>query len=282
MSTIGKIFLFLNFGLAFGFLFWASTELGKGKKLSELYAKEQADRKAEVAALTGEKTNLTNSLNGETRQKDEFRSQRDTATSESNRNKEDLDAQKRANEGLRADIAKIQETLGDYNKTIQAMQTAKDAAIAEARQAERDRDAATAKSTEAETAKRNAEEALQTANLNIAELERNLKSTKDQVAKLDTEVSTMVATYNIPRSGTPLKDIKATVVQVDYSLKPGLVALNVGSNAGVSKGYTFEIYNGNTYKGQVRVEQVHPDMCSALITFAKETIGAGDSASTHL
>jgi hypothetical protein len=281
MSTIGKIFLFLNFALAVGFLFWASTELGKGAKATQMYAAEQKAHRDEVDGLNKDKASLSGQLTTEKNAKDDEHTKRMTAESESNRNKADLDTEKRANEQLRADIAGIKETLGDYNKTIQGLNTAKDAAIAEARSAERDRDEAKGKSTEAEKAKRDAEEALKTANLNIADLERKLKTTKDEVAKLDTEVKSMISQYNIT-PGVAQKQIEAKVVQVDYSLKPGLVALNVGSNAGVTKGYTFAIYSGTTYKGEVKVELVHADMCSALITSATGTIGAGDSATTHL
>ena len=63
----------------------------------------------------------------------------------------------------------------------------------------------------------------------------------------------------------------------------GLVALNVGSAAGVKRGMTFEIFNGRTYKGQVRVENVHENMCSALIVGTPTAaIGQGDSAATNL
>jgi hypothetical protein len=47
---------------------------------------------------------------------------------------------------------------------------------------------------------------------------------------------------------------------------------------------TFQIYNGSRYKGFVRVENVHNDMCSALIMGQVEgaSIGQGDSAATNL
>ena len=60
--------------------------------------------------------------------------------------------------------------------------------------------------------------------------------------------------------------------------------LNVGSDAGVTAGMTFELYRGSTYKGQVRVQKVLNNMCSALIVrpVAGQTVGQGDSASTRL
>ena len=67
-------------------------------------------------------------------------------------------------------------------------------------------------------------------------------------------------------------------------IAPGLVALNVGSNQGVTRGMTFDIYSGDTYKGKVRIESVQPDKSSALVTLPRPgtTIGQGDRATTRL
>ena len=62
------------------------------------------------------------------------------------------------------------------------------------------------------------------------------------------------------------------------------VAVNVGSVQGVKRGYTFEIFDGATYKGQVRIEFVHGDMASGLITrtVPGQSIRQGDGATTRL
>ena len=77
--------------------------------------------------------------------------------------------------------------------------------------------------------------------------------------------------------------IQGRVLQVSYDLKPGLVALNVGSEQGVKRGMTFQIFSGSTWKGQVRVENVQPGMSSALITdmTAGQTIAQGDDPRVH-
>ena len=83
---------------------------------------------------------------------------------------------------------------------------------------------------------------------------------------------------------TALPLIEGAVLQTEYSIAPGLVALNVGSGNGVQRGFTFDIYSGNAYKGQVRVESVRPGMCTALIvrTVTGQAIAQGDSATTRL
>lgn len=285
MSTIGKIFLLFNLFLAGGFLIWASTSLGKGTELNKQLAAEKAAHEKVRAELESTKSTMATQLATEKSAKDSFKNERDQAVSETGRTKEDLAAAKRANDQLGGDVAKIQATLGQYQANNDRLSKEKDAAIAEARTLERQRDESKQAAMAAEQAKRDAEEALAKANRDIADLEKKVKSSKDQIAALDTQLQNLVAV-----TGVSLNEIKAPeaidakVVKVDYNLKPGLVALSAGSSSGVKKGYTFEIYNGTTYKGQVRVEMVHDNMSSALIVFANsgQTIGEGDSASTRL
>lgn len=285
MSTIGKIFLIFNLFLAGGFLFWASSALEKGAEASKALEAEKAAHQKLKAELEGKNAELTAQLTTEKGQKETFRNERDQAKSESDRNKEDLLAARRANDQLGGDVARIQTTLGDYNNSMQQLQQAKDAAIAEARQLERERDEAKGSAASSDEARRSADEALAKANRDIADLEKQLKSAHDAASALETQLANVVAATGYDVSAiVAQQDIDAKVVQVDMTLKPGLVALSAGSSQGVKKGYTFDVYNGTTYKGQVRVESVHPDMCSALIVFANpgQSIGAGDSASTQL
>ena len=46
----------------------------------------------------------------------------------------------------------------------------------------------------------------------------------------------------------------------------------------------FDIYNGTVYKGQAKVESVHDDMCSALVTLLAPgaQITQGDRVSTQI
>ena len=282
MSPIGKIFLLINFGLAFGFLFWASTAVSTNAKWKSQFEAEKTAHEATQAELQGNLSGLQIDLTNERDAKDARTSERDQAMAESSRNREELDAEKRANDQLRADIAKIQATLEGYNQTIQSLTSQKDAAIAEARDLERERDAANQGSDASEQARADAEEALREAEATIAQLERQLSGAKTQIAGLDGKLQVAISNGFDVSGGQP--DIDARVLQVDTSVAPGLVALNVGSNAGVKRGMTFQVFNGAAYKGYVRVENVHDNMCSALIMGLVDgaAIGQGDSASTNL
>ena len=102
---------------------------------------------------------------------------------------------------------------------------------------------------------------------------------------LQTSLDTLVANTGAdPADFLPMPKIDGSVLGVETSVAPGLVAINAGSNQGVKRGFTFEVFDGGTYKGQVRVEFVHADMCSGLITrtVQGQSIRQGDGATTRL
>ena len=282
MSAIGRIFVIFNLVLAAAFVGWAATSLAKGSEWMQRYNDEQqahADTRAELQAQIDD---TRNNLNAERDQKDRFREERDAAQAERDRLSKDLDEARRGNDQLRGDITQIQETLAGYNQTIAALEAAKDAAVSEARDLERQRDAAQDESQQALTAQRDAEDALAAAQAQVADLERSLTSAKEEASHLEALVAQAQA-QGI-ELGVAAKPINGRVLQVNYELKPGLVALNVGAEAGVTRGMKFQIYSGATWKGQVRVENVQPGMSSALILDMKQgqTISQGDSAATIL
>lgn len=282
MSTIGKIFLFVNLALAAAFLGWAANSLGKTQEMKDAHAAAVAAATKAKETAEGEAAASRAQARQEEQAKDALRNERDNLDNRLKSTTEELEAAKRANEQLRGDVAKINASIGTLNQQLQSIEQAKDAAVAQAREAERERDAARDEAQDAGDRQRAAEEARAQAEMQIAALEKQLKSTRDDVASLDARLKTMIDQFGAIDMAQ--KAIDARVMQVDYSLKPGLVALNVGKSSGVTPGYTFEIYSGNVYKGRVRVQTVYDDMCAALIQVQKDgaTINAGDSASTRL
>jgi septal ring factor EnvC (AmiA/AmiB activator) len=285
MSAIGRTFIILNLILAACFLGWAANLLSSSAQYKKQYNEEVTAHTETRTSLERERSDLQTMLTAERTAKDEFRVARDTFKNDAERLKVQLEEQQRENTELRGNIAKITETLAGYDQTIKMLEESKDKAVAAAHEAERARDQAIQAQTTATTGQRDAEEKMRTAEASIADLEKELKTTRNQVAKLDTTIKTIQAQYNISLDQvTAVPDISGRVLKVDTSLKPGLVSLNVGSNDGVQRGMTFEIYSGNTYKGQARVEMVSPSISSALITMKvpDTQISQGDTASTRI
>jgi len=176
-------------------------------------------------------------------------------------------------------------SLGDLNSTLSSLEDAKDAAVAEARSSQAERDEAVAARMDADTARADVEDQLDQASLYIADLEKQLTSNLALISRKDAQLATIVDEYNIDLGkllDQPL--IEAAVLSVKKADGINLVALNVGSDNNVARGMTFQIWSGGQYKGEVRVDNVMPNMCSALVTIAVDgtMIAEGDNAATRL
>jgi predicted nucleic acid-binding Zn-ribbon protein len=283
MSAIGRIFVILNLVLAAAFVGWAATSLAKGSEWMKQYDTEKAAHEATKAELQKQLDDRQNTLNAERTQKDKFREERDGFQSERDRLTKDLEEARRANDQLRGDVSKIQETLGAYNSTIAQITAAKDAAVQKQMDLTSERDAAKADSEKAMLAQRDAQDGLKTAQAQIADLERNYTSAKEDISHKEAIIAQATA-QGMDLTGQAMPAISGRVLQVNSDLNPGLVMLNVGSEQGVKRGFTFQVYSGSTWKGQVRVENVQANMCSAVVLDLQkgQKIAQGDNAATHL
>lgn len=283
MSAIGRIFVILNLVLAAAFVGWAATSLAKGSDWMKQYETEKAAHEATKSELQAQLDERNNNLNAEKQQKDRFREERDGFQSERDRLTKDLEEARRANDQLRGDISKIQETLGGYNQTIASLTAAKDAAVQAQMDLTSQRDAAKSESEKAMMAQRDAQDALAAAQNQVADLERGITSAKEDISHKEAIIAAAVASGYNP-GNTASKPINGRVLQFSTDPPPGLVMLNVGSDQGVTRGMVFQIYNGGTWKGQARVENVLASMSSAVIQDLQkgQKIAQGDSAATVL
>lgn len=285
MSSIGKIFVVLNLVLAAAFVGWAANAVSTSgdwmKKYNDAVAvagKSKLDLDEELKKVRAElglsKADLLTAMNA----KEEAKRAADRLTTE----KTELSVK---NSNLDAAIVKIETTLGG---------------ISDARnKAEADSKKAMASASAAETARRTAELAQQTAEEAQAAAEAQMRDTTNQVAGLEKEKTTLVNEMAklqrsfdtvVAMTGTKIQDIQATpkidglVLGVETKVKPGLVAINKGEVDGVRRGQTFDIFSGSTYKGQIKIEFVHADMASGLITrpVDGQTMSQGDGATTRL
>jgi hypothetical protein len=288
MSAIGRIFLVLNLILAAVFLGWASTSLATSAEYKQKFDDEARSHAEAKALMDTEKSTLQAEVTRLKSSNAEYLDQRDQYKQLADGYKQNLDEAGRENDQMRADLAKIQASLDGYNTTISSLNDQKDRAVQQAHDAENARNEAQGAKDVADKARRDAEEKLRTAQAQIADLEKSVTSAKKGLLAMETKLATVQAAYNIPIDAVAVQPlIDGSVLQIDYSMAPGLVAINRGSNDNVSPGMVFEIYSlgaNGTYKGQARVENVHKDVSSAVLirTVEGTTIGQGDRASTRL
>ena len=286
MSTIGRLFLFLNFGLALAFLGFASASLSSSEDVRGQLATLQTEfdeykdgKEAELGDLNTKVTQLEDSRDGLRAERDQLKVERDRLEQERNN-------ERNRNNALSSDVAEIKSTLSNYDETNRQNAARVEQANTEARDAlSARRDAEDGRETALE-AQREAEERLAEANNEIASLEIERENLNKRIDELDAQIQTIVAATGVNLSEIiKMPQIDGAVLQVvDLGADGGLVAINKGSNDGVQRGFTFEIYHGNTYKGQVRVDNVQADLCTATVLRAVPgtSIGQGDRASTHI
>ncbi len=285
MSPIGRIFIVLNLALAAAFLGWASNALATNQKWKDQHAQLTAQKEAELQAKESKISELTAKLGQTEEDSRARREERDGLQTQLEGANTRLAEAQRENDAMQANLTKISATLNDYNDTISQLNTEKDRAVERSHEMERERDQAVAQAETAEMARRDAEGAKTQADTSIADLQAERTSLQEELSRLETHLQVLVNVTGVSYEDILAQpEINAAVLDVRHDLPPGLVMLNVGASQNVKRGYTFEVFNGREYKGQVRVENVQDNVSSALIIRAVPgtTIAQGDRAATHL
>jgi multidrug resistance efflux pump len=285
MSTLGKILIGLNLVLAAAFFGWAANAVKTNQQWREKHDAVTADLTKTRTELTAEVDKLKAAKIAGEKDLSLLTANLATAKNDKERVQAELADTSTALANLKADLTKFAATYEGMANDKTRLQGDKDKAEKAQRDAEAAKADAEAKRDAAELAANTLKNDLEKANNMIADLEKTRTTLEKKTASLETQIDTLAANTGAkPGDFAPMPDITAAVLDVSNAVEPGLVALNVGSNKGVKRGFTFELYEGKTYKGQARVEFVHPDMCSAIILnkVQGQTIRQGDSAATRL
>ena len=73
------------------------------------------------------------------------------------------------------------------------------------------------------------------------------------------------------------------MLSVDYVDGNAYVVINLGRKDGVQRGYSYDVYNGATYKGRIQVQTVNDSKSAATVSLAGTAqIAAGDRIVTRL
>lgn len=285
MSPIGRIFSVLNLALAVWFLAWAVQTAAKNDEFQNLYTTEQT-------AHSKSRTDLEDQVR-------RVRAELQTAEGNAASSREQFEQERNKASRLEGELATARTQATEASDTAQRLShsfdqlreqldraTQEATRAAEARvAAERARDAAQAESQRNQSSLADAQSQIRELNGTIEQNLEQASQLQRQIGDLETDLGSLVAQTGVSRSNiTSQPQIEATVIQANYDIDPGLVALNVGADKGVLRGHTFEVYSGPTYKGQVRIENVHPTMSTGLIIrpVSGTTIRQGDRATTRL
>lgn len=285
MSPIAKLFTALNVILAGLFVGWAASTLSTQADFKRDLESERTSHSATKEALGSDKSKLLAEKAELEKTRATITSERDDARAEVDRYKAQVADEERKNNDLRGDVQKIANSIDNLTAQNKQLAEARDRAMTAQRDAEKAKNDAVAAQTDAEKKAGELEGQLHTAQNSIADLEKTRTTLGHEKEAAETQLSSLAAATNAKLSDfSPMPLIEGAVLAVNYDVAPGLVSINKGSADKVKRGYTFEIYDGKTYKGQAKVEYVHDNMCSALMVRAVpgQKVRQGDSAATRL
>lgn len=285
MSPIGRIFSVLNLVLAVWFLAWAVQTAAKNDQFKKQWTAEQTAHTATRTDFEDQIRRLRAELNSAESIAATQRNTADEKSREASRLTNELAAAKTQASDALATAQRFSVSYDELKNLLDNAIAEKDRAVEARHGAERTAEAASRAETAARSQLTDAQSQIRELNASIEEGTMTATQLAQTIQDLETDLDTLVATTGVSRSAiTSQPQIEATVIQANYDIQPGLIALNAGADKGMKRGYTFEIYNGGTYKGQARVENVHATMSTALIVRAVDgvTVRQGDRATTRL
>lgn len=285
MSPIGKIFIVVNLALSAAFLGWASNVVATSQEWKTQYEAAAEQYKGEKDTLEKDLANLRTTLSTVREDKDRFSKEAEDQKNRADRAERERDAQTTENLQMRGDLTKLQSSMDAYNQHLSSVEARVERATDQALAAERDKNEAVQGKRDAEINLAKAQEAVRAAQAELDALNSQLASAQSEQESTDAKLNALIAYTGVnPGDILVQPDIEGAVVSVKNDPVSGFVSINRGSNQGVTLGTTFQVFNGRTYKGEVRVEIVHPTWSSAVVVRSAEgsTMASGDSVVTRL
>ena len=281
MSSIGKILVVVNLVLSLllvgslGALLNArTTTLADNQALQQ----QLDDKEAELAQVLSDRETALRQANTEKTQLDFEKQDLEVTNSNLERTVAKL---QQDNQQIRDDVTKLTANYdllqSDLSASMQRNSDLQDAAdqtrgeAMDAKEAQR----------QAELARRDLEDQIGGYEGRIAALESDLTDALERARDSEMLGDVAVASGFDPTAVMAMPAIDAVVAQVDNEL--GFVILDKGATDLVKKGFTFDVYNGGTYKGRVRVDQVHDQYSTAsIVVYGSDAISRLDTATTRL
>ncbi len=197
MSAIGRIFLVLNLILSALFVGWAAKIINAENSYRTQYETKVSEAEAADMAANQRIDELSAQLSTQKALQADVAGERDDLEREVANLKSDLETERLRVAELESNDKTMTNALSGFSTRIESMDSAKDAAVAEARDAMAERDAAVAARMQADTQRKKAEDMLDQANLQIADLEKDLTASEKMVSRQSAQLATIVDEYQI-------------------------------------------------------------------------------------
>lgn len=284
MSTIGKFFVVLNLVLAGLFVGSSASLIGSADSYRTQLETEQglkADLKAKMDEEVGRLTSMNNQAQSEVAR---LQGDNSSLTAEKTALTESLESERQQNGDLRESLQTIEGKLGDLEGTNRDQANQLDGLRRQYETVRQERDDALSAREQALAAANAAEDSSNMANGRASDLELQLARALDRAEMAEAQLGTVVALYDVDLASISAQpQMEGSVLSVDYVDGTAYVVINLGSNDKVQRGYSYDVYNGSTYKGRIQVQTVNESKSAATVSLAGVAqIASGDRIVTRL
>lgn len=285
MSTAGKLFIVINLVLAALFVGSAASLIGTSNEWRSKYT----DIENELNSVRTEKEAEVAKLNQEVQTQSALAQSQSNRLSQQEANntalEQDILDERSRNTDLNESVSGIQSKLSDLESTNRQHGNRIAELENENRSLREERDGALDERDSALAAKTAAEQAQRTADGMVSQLRKELAYANDRGGEAEAKLASVVRMSGIDPSAVEgiQPDMEGVVLSTSYDQAPALVQINLGNGAKVLRGYSFDVYSGQSYKGKIKVEIVRANSSTCTVSLAGDAkIEAGDRIATNL
>ncbi|MDP7061872.1 MAG: hypothetical protein QF489_02940 [Planctomycetota bacterium] len=284
MSTIGKFFVVLNLALAALFVGASASLIGESdsyRKDYETEVKSKADLQASLDDQVGKLTNERDQAKAESQR---LLSDNSKLSAEKTALTESLESERQQNSDLRESLQGIEGKLSDLEGTNGQLASDLDGVRNQYEAVREERDAALDARDAANSTANAATDAKNMAEGRATDLALQLARSEERAAVAEAKLQTVVSLYKVDLQSIGAQpQMEGSVLSVDTVEGTTYVVINLGKHDSVQPGFTYDVYNGSTYKGQIYVQTVNESKSAATLEMAGNgMIAAGDRVKTRL
>ncbi len=282
MSLFAKIMVIVNLILAVAFLAAAGTFLNATQSWKDKHVKDTARLADEVSNVSAQRDAQQAEKDNALGAKRSAETRAAASDAKATTAGESMIELHQLNESLRQNLESLTTNQGDLQSRLGELNTQIDALRSELETASAEKGAALDQVKTLQENVARLDQGVTDAEAIAAAGEAANESLRDQLDRITTENTALKASGASMSGAIAMKKVDAKVQAADNGVD--IYILSVGSSDGVTEGYEFHVYRGNTYVATVVVDKVFPNHCSTHVKdgLKKSPIRPGDNASTYL
>lgn len=284
MSTIGKFFVVLNLALAALFVGVSASLIGESESFRDKFETEvqaKAELQADLDSSVGELTTERDQAKSESQR---LLADNSNLSAEKTALTESLETERQQNADMRERLQGIEGKLSDLEGTNGQLASDLDGVRRQYETVREERDSALDARDAANSTANSATDAKNMAEGRSSDLALQLARSQERAAVAEAKLATVVSLYKVDLQSIGAQpQMEGSVLSVDTVEGTTYVVINLGKHDSVQPGFTYDVYNGSTYKGQIYVQTVNQSKSAATLEMAGNAmIAAGDRVTTRL